>query len=42
MEKGNQMKVRVGGGYMSIGKFIQDYSKEEQKKVERKNPIQKF
>lgn len=36
------MKVRVGGGFMSIGKFIQDYEKEEVKKVERKNPISKF
>ena len=41
-EKGGQMKVRVGGGFMSIGKFIQDYSIEEQKKIERRNPVQKF
>ena len=41
-EKGNQICVRVGGGFMHIDEFIEQYTPLEVEKIERKNVINKF
>ena len=42
IEKGDRILVRVGGGYMGIDEFIQQYTPEETEKISRKNVSQKF
>ena len=42
MEKGNQIFVRVGGGYLNIDEFIAQYSDIEVDKIQRHNVIDKF
>lgn len=39
IEQGNQIKVRVGGGFMHIDDFIEQYSLAEVEKVVRKDPM---
>lgn len=42
IEKGNQVLVRVGGGYMHIEDFIQQYTPEETEKRGRKDASVRF
>lgn len=41
-EKGNQLYVRVGGGYLHIDEFVKTYTEMEQEKIERRNAIHRF
>jgi len=41
VEKG-QIKIRVGGGYLSIDEFLDQYTPQELEKLERKDPILRF
>lgn len=34
--------VRVGGGYLSIDEFLDQYTPAELEKLERKDPLKKF
>ena len=36
------MIVRVGGGYLSIDEFLDQYTPAELEKLERKDPLKKF
>ena len=38
----NNIKVRVGGGFLSIDEFIDQYTPEELQKLERNNPLKRF
>jgi len=42
LEKGNTIKVRVGGGFMHIDEFLEKYTEGEVAKVERKSVVEKF
>ena len=42
IERGNQVMVRVGGGYIAIDEFIQQYTEQEVEKISRKNPLERF
>ena len=42
VEKGDKILVRVGGGYMGIEEFINQYTPEEVEKVQRKDVFAKF
>ena len=42
IEKGNQIFVRVGGGYMHIDEFIYQYTDTEVEKIQRSNPLDRF
>ena len=42
LEKGSQLKVRVGSQYMDITDFIDKYSESESQKSERKVMINRF
>ena len=42
IEKGDQLLLRVGGGYMKISKFIETYTLQELDKLERSNALVKF
>lgn len=42
IDKGEQIKVRIGGGYMLIDQFIEKFSTSEIQKIERRNLIQRF
>lgn len=42
VEKGNNLKVRVGGGYMHIDDFIEQYSPQEADKIERRDVVSRF
>ena len=42
VEKGNQIYVRVGGGYLHIDEFIDLYTKQEVAILERHNVAQNF
>ena len=39
IEKGNQIKVRVGGGFMHIEDFIESYTQTEVEKIERRSDV---
>ena len=39
IEKGNQIKVRVGGGFMHIDDFIEQYTPTEIEKIERRGDV---
>ena len=41
IEKDN-IKVRIGSGYISIDDFLDQYSSLEMEKIERKDPNKKF
>jgi len=41
VEKG-QIKIRVGGGYLSIDEFLDQYTPQELEKLERKDPLLRF
>jgi hypothetical protein len=36
------IKIRVGGGYLSIDEFIDQYTPVELEKLERKDPVKRF
>lgn len=38
----NNIKIRVGGGYLSIDEFIEQYTPSELEKMDRKDPIKRF
>jgi hypothetical protein len=42
IEKGNNILVRVGGGFMHIHEFITQYTPQEVDKVERHDVLSKF
>ena len=42
VEKGGQIFVRVGGGYMNIDEFINTYTPNEVEKIQRKEPLSRF
>ena len=42
IEKGNQIKVRVGGGYLHIDDFIEQYTEQEVEKIERRDVVSRF
>ena len=42
IEKGNTIKVRVGGGYMHIDDFIEAYTPLEVEKIERRDVFDRF
>ena len=41
VEKDN-IKIRVGGGYLSIDEFLDQYTPVELEKLERKDPLRRF
>jgi len=41
VEKDN-IKVRVGGGFLSIDEFIDQYTPEQLTKLERRDPLKRF
>eukprot|EP00355_Strombidium_rassoulzadegani_P004324 CAMPEP_0168625254 /NCGR_PEP_ID=MMETSP0449_2-20121227/9895_1 /TAXON_ID=1082188 /ORGANISM="Strombidium rassoulzadegani, Strain ras09" /LENGTH=187 /DNA_ID=CAMNT_0008666959 /DNA_START=540 /DNA_END=1101 /DNA_ORIENTATION=+ len=41
VEKDN-IKIRVGGGYLSIDEFLDQYTPQELEKLERKDPLKRF
>ena len=38
----DKINIRVGGGYLSIDEFLDQYTPPELEKLERNNPIKKF
>lgn len=42
VEKGSKILVRVGGGYMHIDEFIQNYTTSEVEKIERRDVLERF
>ena len=42
VEAGNQIKVRVGGGYMHIDDFIDAYTPLEVERIERRDVVSRF
>ena len=42
IEKGEQIFVRVGGGYMGIDEFIEKYTESEVDKIQRRDVIDRF
>ena len=42
VQKGDQILVRVGGGFMHIEEFINQYTQQEVEKIERKDALQCF
>lgn len=38
----NNIKIRVGGGYLSIDEFLDQYTPVELEKMERSNPVKRF
>ena len=42
VERGNQILVRVGGGYMHIDEFIRQYTPEEVEKISRRDVLERF
>lgn len=38
----DQIKIRVGGGYLSIDEFLDQYTPLELEKLERKDPLKRF
>jgi hypothetical protein len=41
VEKDN-IKIRVGGGYLSIDEFLDQYTPLEMEKLERKDPLKRL
>ena len=42
VEKGGQIFVRVGGGFMGIDQFITQYTNGEVDKIDRRNVLERF
>lgn len=42
IEKGNNLLVKVGGGFMHIHDFIEQYTHEEVAKISRRNVLERF
>ena len=42
VEKGDQLLVRVGGGFMHIDEFVKQYTDSELERVERKDVVGRF
>ena len=42
IERGSNLMVRIGGGYMSIDDFIQQFTQSEVNKIERSSVIDRF
>mmetsp|Transcript_23389 Transcript_23389/g.27434 ORF Transcript_23389/g.27434 Transcript_23389/m.27434 type:complete len:90 (+) Transcript_23389:506-775(+) len=42
VSKGNQIKIRVGGGFQSIDEFLDQYTPVELGKIERRDPLKRF
>ena len=42
VEKGNQVLVRVGGGFMTVSEFIETYTPLEVNKIERRDVTRRF
>ena len=42
IERGNQIMVRVGGGYICIDDFIVQYTQQEADKIDRSNALERF
>ena len=38
----DKINIRVGGGYLSIDEFLDQYTPAELEKMERKDPLKKF
>lgn len=38
----DKINIRVGGGYLSIDEFLDQYTPPEMEKLERNNPMKKF
>lgn len=38
----DRINVRVGGGYLSIDEFLDQYTPTELEKLERKDPLKRF
>lgn len=38
----DRINIRVGGGYLSIDEFLDQYTPAELEKLERNNPMRKF
>jgi hypothetical protein len=38
----DKINIRVGGGYLSIDEFLDQYTPGELEKLERKDPLKKF
>jgi len=38
----DNIKIRVGGGYLSIDEFLDQYTTVELEKLERKDPLKRF
>ena len=38
----HNIKIRVGGGYLSIDEFLDQYTPVELEKLERKDPLKRF
>ena len=38
----DKINIRVGGGYLSIDEFLDQYTPAELEKLERKDPIKKY
>jgi hypothetical protein len=38
----DKIRVRVGGGYLSIDEFLDQYTAAELEKIERKDPLKRF
>lgn len=42
VERGHQIKIRVGGGFMDINDFLETYTQSEYEKVKKKDPLTRF
>lgn len=40
--KNNDVKVRVGGGYLAISEFIDKFTQIEKDKIQRKDVVERF
>lgn len=42
VERGDQVQIRVGGGFMPIGDFLDTYTQQELETIRKKNPLTRF
>ena len=42
IENGGKIKIRVGGGYLSIDEFLDQFTPDELEKLKRKDPLKRF
>ena len=42
IQKGNNLKVRIGGGYVHIDEFIEKYQDQEMQRIQRREVISRF